>query len=565
VFAGQRRGRKAAYKPQVEALEQREVLSVFLTGGPIGGNAGTSTSTDPGVTLVEAPDPGVTLIQKAFQSGGVKGETTGTFDPAGPEPTAAGLALINGLPDTPVRTAALADYQRDGRITRNDMIDILFHGTTGFTDLTNAELASLRTLVANGPTVGMPEYVQNLASKALAGTPNAPALKLNVDNFFLGLNRPDPLPYSNYYPVHAPLWNGVPSPKDIHQEAGVFFEPVDGDSSVQIGFADSHNWLLTSLEEVVSRRRASIMSMFIDNGDNTYTVRFYHNGTPDYVTVDNYLNSASDVRGEGGDRGVLWPSLIVKAYAQENAAGWIGSPHPGGTNYDAILVAETSADGPHDVVGDPTWAFPAITGMPGTTSASLDRDAIGAAWSRGDFVLLHTGTDFTADGLLKTDRPSDLLNPRGWYALVNYVPDASVGGRFTITQNGTRFLEAEGRVLADNFNSWVDSAAPGAAVAQTGSGDAGTFGTTLGVIGIDLSRPAPRPESVLLQTRGRGKTRKLVAVVKFATGPAREIVSPFQKPQVRAVLQDLNGDGIPDSVLFTALRGKKKVSRTVML
>jgi hypothetical protein len=79
---------------------------------------------------------------------------------------------------------------------------------------------------------------------------------------------------------------------------------------------------------------------------------------------------------------------------------------------------------------------------------------------------------------------------------------------------------------------------------------------------------ANRPESVLLQTRGRGKTKKLVAVVKFASGPAREIIAPFQQPQfqgITAAFQDLNGDGIVDSVLFTALRNKKKVSRSVML
>src|SRR5690242_11916781 len=87
LFSGRtQRNRKATYKPQFEALEKREVMTLL---------------------------------------GGVRvgpGTLTGGFLP--PPPTAAGLALINSLPATPVRSTALADYQRDGAITRNDMIDI---------------------------------------------------------------------------------------------------------------------------------------------------------------------------------------------------------------------------------------------------------------------------------------------------------------------------------------------------------------------------------------------------------------------------------------------------------
>ena len=60
--------------------------------------------------------------------------------------------------------------------------------------------------------------------------------------------------------------------------------------------------------------------MFIVNGDGTYTVRFYHNGAADYVTVDSslpvdqygrlvfngngsYANSAANV---------LWVASIAK-------------------------------------------------------------------------------------------------------------------------------------------------------------------------------------------------------------------------------------------------------------
>jgi uncharacterized delta-60 repeat protein len=85
--------------------------------------------------------------------------------------------------------------------------------------------------------------------------------------------------------------------------------------------------------------------------------------------------------------------------------------------------------------------------------------------------------------------------------------------------------------------------------------------------------PSPPPgsaQSVLLvplRSR-RGKPAKLVLRIPLASGELREIVSPFQKPRFTAIkvtLQDTNGDGFFDSVLITARKGKKKLSRTISL
>ena len=65
--------------------------------------------------------------------------------------------------------------------------------------------------------------------------------------------------------------------------------------------------------------------MITNNGNNTYGVRFFVNGTAEYVTVNNDLadggtefNSATDI----------WASLIEKAYAQTQASGVItGNTH----------------------------------------------------------------------------------------------------------------------------------------------------------------------------------------------------------------------------------------------
>ena len=73
--------------------------------------------------------------------------------------------------------------------------------------------------------------------------------------------------------------------------------------------------------------------MFTDNGDGTYTVRFYNGGKPDYVTVDSYLPAVTPTSYRYPTRFVslydrpitdTWVALAEKAYAQECASGWIG-------------------------------------------------------------------------------------------------------------------------------------------------------------------------------------------------------------------------------------------------
>jgi uncharacterized delta-60 repeat protein len=111
-----------------------------------------------------------------------------------------------------------------------------------------------------------------------------------------------------------------------------------------------------------------------------------------------------------------------------------------------------------------------------------------------------------------------------------------------------------------------------------------SFGVLRLVVG-DLSPTQPSPPAVPPQplppaappqaTRavfvalGRGKKRKLAVQVAFDGGlPPRVVLSPFQEPKYRSVtatLHDRDGNGVADSVLFTARRGKKKFSRIVSL
>ncbi|MBW4511829.1 MAG: hypothetical protein KME64_35805 [Scytonematopsis contorta HA4267-MV1] len=51
----------------------------------------------------------------------------------------------------------------------------------------------------------------------------------------------------------------------------------------------SAGYLIVSLGTVAQQKPRYIQEMFIDNGDDTYTVRFLNNGVADYVTVDRFL------------------------------------------------------------------------------------------------------------------------------------------------------------------------------------------------------------------------------------------------------------------------------------
>jgi hypothetical protein len=417
---------------QVEALEERTVMSVL---------SGTH----------------------AVASGGL----AGAFAP--PQPTAAGLALINSLPNTLVRSAALADYQRDGVISRNDMLDILSKGTSGYTWVTYSAFSSMQTLVNNGGTVGMPDYVQNLASKTLAHDYNREIYTLaseihgEVNDFFLGQVRPDASYVANgktvtptYVQVNLPLWNSSPTYQDV----------------VQGHVGDC--WLMASLAEVAARNPGDIQRMFVDNGDGTYTVRLYKGGTPDYVTVDNYLPETvvgNLVIGAVYDnpQGNMWAALAEKAYARENGNGWIGSSHQGVNSYQALDS------------GYPDWALSAITGHPTSYhsysggwgvlslgSPSMSASVVANDWSQGRFVVLCTGPW----------PGSSLVVPLHCYALVGYSsgsftlfnPWGTSGGQYD-GKHYPGLIVADGTGLADNFDGLglADAAAVAQAMTLTAS------------------------------------------------------------------------------------------------
>ncbi|MCC6512165.1 MAG: Ig-like domain-containing protein [Pirellulaceae bacterium] len=236
----------------------------------------------------------------------------------------------------------------DGSLNRTDVMQILRStGTDGAVDAT--ELSDLRYIVANAVNYAMPGYVQVLASNVVnsnaanatyqgnaagnlaAGSTNS-LLTILVDKWFLGTDLPTITGSGITYRTAAgTLFNGSPTLTD--QKQG------------QLGDC----YFIAALGAIAQRNPTAITNMFIDNGDGTFTVRFYTGtysmfyapdgtisdgfaggtGTANYVTVNrqlaSYANNTFAYSNAGlslaGSSVPLWIALAEKAYAQWNATG----------------------------------------------------------------------------------------------------------------------------------------------------------------------------------------------------------------------------------------------------
>lgn len=238
---------------------------------------------------------------------------------------------------------------RGGSISRSEMIQILERATDG-TSVTSTEFGDLSRLV-NADEVSMSGIARNLSQKVVNGDPaNAwwtgggstrqslgnlyggaddDHLQRLVDKWFKGADRPMAKNYARtttfgYEEAAGSLFVGGPSSADLKQG----------------NLGDCY--YLAGLGAVADQDAWRITGMFTDNGDGTYTVRFYKNGQPEYVTVDRFLpvngsgnfvfaNSGASASSATNE---LWVALAEKAYAQLNESGWTGQD---GTNsYNGI-------------------------------------------------------------------------------------------------------------------------------------------------------------------------------------------------------------------------------------
>jgi len=227
--------------------------------------------------------------------------------------------------DAGLRFAARSGFL-DGKLDRNDMITLFRNAKDGGV-IDSTELNDLRFLVSDKSYIAMDEPVRVLSSKVVnsneanlqyqgrtlgnlfAGSSDTHLEKL-VNKWFLGGDRPTAA--NTYRYSNGTLFQNGVSYQDIKQGQA------------------SNCYFLGGLAATALRSPGLIQDMFIDNGDNTYTVRFFNQGVADYVTVDRYLPVDAAGRLTYASKGglynhtstELWVALAEKAYAQVNSSGW---------------------------------------------------------------------------------------------------------------------------------------------------------------------------------------------------------------------------------------------------
>jgi hypothetical protein len=326
---------------------------------------------------------------------------------------------------------------RDLNLDRADMLQV-FQQVEGGGTVSSIEFGDLKDLVAGGSFApGMPEHVRNLTKKVVNGDTanahylgntlgnlyaNAPASHLEklVNKWFLGLDRPV-TSAGTYRPVNGLL-----------VQNGINFHDV-----AQGSVGDCY--YLAALAKTAYRTSHTIETMFIDNLDNTFTVRFYKNGVAEYVTVDRQLpvnsNGTSVYASFGGHynnaSNELWVALAEKAYAQLNESGWIGQD---GTNSYAGID-----------VGKPADAMKQITGRNATGYATLSKTSVIAAFNAGKLVAFSSKKD-------QADIPSSVgVVAHHVYALVGYNPTTQ---KFTLYNPWGSELTLSWTQMTQGFRAW---------------------------------------------------------------------------------------------------------------
>jgi len=237
---------------------------------------------------------------------------------------------------------------------------------------------------------------------------------------------------------------------------GVLFGP--GGPSVADTMQTDHEsscFIISSLNAIVEKDPNAIQNMITDLGNGTYAVRFQYNGQMVTCLVDNTLSynpSANQGAGEYGPAGVLqdsngqnvlWPALIVKAYAY----------------FKALTTANTTSSSalvnvPYSAIED---------GNPGTTMSYLGAVGISTAvWNLSGTTLTQTGTGnfMSSIGMFGVTLNQNTLNPSqevtsflsslqsqlasGQAVTLGYAPGPklSAGQAYTIPNNSSQLTDA---------------------------------------------------------------------------------------------------------------------------
>jgi subtilase family serine protease len=349
-----------------------------------------------------------------------------------------------------LQDAGLIDLTRslaaDGNLSRNDMISLLRNAKDGAV-IDAKELTDLRRIVSNASRFTMQDYVQALSGYVVNGNPanqwwtggtTTPTALGNlyagssdtqmeklIGKWFLGSDRPNPLSGGDNARGDEGTNTGN---KTYRAVSGSLFQNGISAEDIKQGAAATCYYLAT-LSSIALEKPSYIQNMFIDNGDNTYTVRFFNKGVANYVTVDNYLPTddyngylvyASSDQFYNDSTNELWVALAEKAYAQLGESGW---SRPGDTNNAYSSIEGGFMNYVIEQVTGLSSSWNDVSGMTKTQLISLVNSnqilTVGHAWGDGGHALAITSYNATTGKF-------HLRNPWGhthedltWEELVN--------------------------------------------------------------------------------------------------------------------------------------------------
>jgi hypothetical protein len=309
-------------------------------------------------------------------------------------------AWIDSLTDAGVKADLLND---DGTLTYAEALQLL-------TDVANrgavtaAEFSSLQTIAANlNNGLSASAYVATAFTQIVDGSPanatwdggsatpvalgnlevgsTSAQLSELIGKWLLGTDLPDPtLPAGSAYYPPEPSYSAVVGPLYGSTGAASVADICQG--------ADGTCELLADLIDVVENHPQLLGSMFVDNGNGTYGVRFFVNGNEIWETVNDQLPTSIEgleyAHNYDWQNTALWAPLLEKAYAQLSATGLIG--HPAVNSYNNIF-GNTAYEALKNLTGctDVTYYFSSSGDWYNDKTIFLD------ALANGDDVVLETG------------------------------------------------------------------------------------------------------------------------------------------------------------------------------
>lgn len=274
------------------------------------------------------------------------------------------IAVVANQTQDTLQDSTLAELTQsfyvDGQISRTEMMELI-RTTIEDGTINSEELSDLRFLTSSQTNFQMPAHVRELAKSVVTSNPanlqyrgqalgnliaGSSAAHVNnlIDKWFLGTDDPILVGTGiSYRNATGSLFVGTPTISQARQGAL-------GDC-----------YFIASMISIASKNPAAVQNMFIDNGDDTYTVKFYGgalgtfyqnglissgfisgSGVASYVTVNlrlpTYGNGTLAYSGMGlsatSSNTPLWIALAEKAYAQWNELG--NSGRDGKNQYSSI-------------------------------------------------------------------------------------------------------------------------------------------------------------------------------------------------------------------------------------